>query len=400
MDYDKEERIRNSLFCKVLREALWGGEVFEVVSPAEYEQLHRELQEHAISDIPANILRRLPGLPKELYEVWRAETLTQIPLFLNYLQQQDSCIALLKMQGIPCAVLKGAASAKYYPIPEYRQMGDIDLLISPADKEKAHQALQECGYCKIECDRSVQAFKKDDLVVEIHTGFETHRNDALTEKISALLLNDLRKPTEIELLQYRFPTLSPECTGVLLLAHMAKHFEKELGFRQVIDWMLYADKVLTDEVWQNTMQKLLQSYQLEQFAVTVTAMCQRYFGLHTQKMTWCAQADPELCMELFEHIWKSGNMGRNLKGSHSGMAKILRRKSLWEMVSNLQERGFAKWEYAHQHPAARPFAWAYQIRFLLKLYFSSDFDRSLATVAEDRKWLVTAENLAERLHLQ
>lgn len=400
MDHDREERIRNSLFCKVLREALWGGEVFEEASPAEYEQLHKELQEHAISDIPANIIRQLPGLPRELYEIWRAETLTQIPLFLNYLQQQDSCIKLLKTEGIRCDVLKGAASASYYPIPEYRQMGDIDLLISPTDKEKTHWILQKCGYCKAEHDKSVQAFQKEDLVVEIHTGFETHRTDVLTEKISELLQRDLQQPTEIELLQYRFPTLSAECTGVLLLAHMAKHFEKELGFRQVMDWMLYADKVLTDVVWQQTMQKLFQSYHLEQFAITVTAMCQRYFGLHTQEMTWCAQADPKLCMELFEHIWKSGNMGRNLKGSRSGMAKILRRKNLWEMVSNLQERGLAKWEYAQQHPTARPFAWAYQIRFLLKLYFSSDFDRSLATVAEDRKWLAAAEDLAERLHLQ
>ena len=45
----------------------------------------------------------------------------------NIVIEQDRILKSLREVGIKVAVLKGTSAAKYYPNPEYRTMGDIDM---------------------------------------------------------------------------------------------------------------------------------------------------------------------------------------------------------------------------------------------------------------------------------
>ena len=48
--------------------------------------------------------------------------------------------------GIPYVILKGAASAAYYPDPIMRAMGDVDFLIDSEDVERTCKVLEEKGF--------------------------------------------------------------------------------------------------------------------------------------------------------------------------------------------------------------------------------------------------------------
>ena len=62
---------------------------------------------------------------------------------------------IMKNAGIPCSILKGFASALYYPDPLMRSMGDVDFLIDTDDFEKASDALKNNGYESAEKGREI-----------------------------------------------------------------------------------------------------------------------------------------------------------------------------------------------------------------------------------------------------
>ena len=107
------------------------------------------------------------------------------------------------------------------------------------------------------------------------------------------------------------------------------------------------------------MGSLFAQFGLEQFAVVVTAMCQRYFGLRTADITWTERADTALCEELFEHIYTMGNFGRKLEANGKSAAGMLRDRSLWQVLGSLQKVGLDNWALCHKHPWLKPFAWLY-----------------------------------------
>lgn len=58
-----------------------------------------------------------------------------------------SVVDLLDKRGIDYAVLKGLATAHLdYPVPEWRQIGDIDLLVSPASFAAAIELIERDGW--------------------------------------------------------------------------------------------------------------------------------------------------------------------------------------------------------------------------------------------------------------
>ena len=53
-------------------------------------------------------------------------------MMINYFQMEQFtrlCIKLLEKAGIPYVLLKGISLAAYYPQPEYRKLGDVDLYL-------------------------------------------------------------------------------------------------------------------------------------------------------------------------------------------------------------------------------------------------------------------------------
>ncbi len=63
---------------------------------------------------------------------------------LNYYQIEQftrRTLSLLLEHNISCILLKGISLANYYPVPEYRKLGDLDLYLpEPGDLAKAKKS--------------------------------------------------------------------------------------------------------------------------------------------------------------------------------------------------------------------------------------------------------------------
>lgn len=129
--------------------------------------------------------------------------------------------------------------------------------------------------------------------------------------------------------------------------------------RQILDWLMYVSKVLDDEFWNRAFKVEVLELGLETLAVTVTRMCQMYYGLR-EDIAWCRNADEKLCDRLLENIASSGNFGCN-NGTGKKVESIMVSFRQEGIFRHIQKAGEYNWKACQQHAWLRPFAWVYQI---------------------------------------
>lgn len=56
-----------------------------------------------------------------------------------------SIVSTLDAAGLPSILLKGQRNATFYPKPEYRTPGDIDLLVGAGTFDKVRECLKKAG---------------------------------------------------------------------------------------------------------------------------------------------------------------------------------------------------------------------------------------------------------------
>ena len=295
--------------------------------------------------------------PNEIQTKWQSKVSFETAHFIRILHSQAALYKLLKTSGIPMIVLKGTAAAQYYPIPSQRTAGDIDFLVPVEYIEEAKIILADNGYEIIDdplYPRHVDA-QKDGISFEMHRFFT---DDDSNVNIDGFILDGLSRAEEGQVYGVSFPMLPAVENGLVLLAHIAHHLRVGLGLRQAIDWMMYADKELNDNVWKNSFGCAAEKAGLSILAQTMTKMCQMYLGL-SNRITWCKGADEELCKTLLESFLSSGNFGRKRESG------IKVEKAVSYLKRNgfryLQHAGEFNWKAYHKHKWLKPFAWIYQI---------------------------------------
>lgn len=277
--------------------------------------------------------------------------------FFQYMYCQDELVSLFNEAGIPMAILKGSAAAVYYPEPYRRSMGDYDFIVPKEYFADAWDLLEHNGYVtKIKRNDKVERevpFFKHRREYELHYNFGDFNID-----ISKYVDEGLRSIETGKIDDYEFPMLPPLVNGLVLLTHISHHLHLGLGLRQVIDWMMYVDRVLDDEFWYSTFQPAVENLGLTTLAITATALCQNYLGLTPR--AWCQGADEELVDQLLEAVMTSGNFGIKT-GTGNNVETVTAAMKSHGVFYYLQLAGEHNWELYHRYHSLRPVAWLYQI---------------------------------------
>lgn len=289
-------------------------------------------------------------------------------IFHKLMREQKRVLALLEAESIPAVVLKGAAVCIYYPNPENRCMGDIDLLVLPEDFERAYDTLINAGCTRLESSpqyiRHIGMRTADGVEIELHSYFSSSDNDEQNAILDAALFQAIPRRVTAELCGYPVSMLPPLENGLVLLGHINQHLSTGLGLRQIIDWMVYVEKHLDDAAWENGFAEQAEKIGMKRLAMITTAMCQKYLGL-SGDIHWCS-FEP-VCDELMEYILSSGNFGTKENSFKQSIVSVIKhfRNPFHGMVT-AQKYGLINWEAATEHPWLRPFAWCYQLTHWFK----------------------------------
>ena len=339
-------------------------------SEAFWNQVYVEAQAQAVAGIIAPVMANHSEIPDSIRYRWSA---VQKPYAIRYTQmaagQNETC-KLLQQAGIPVVVMKGMAAAIYYPIPDYRTMGDVDLLVSPENYKSAVKLLEDNGY-ELKGEEESQyhtAFTRYKILYELHQSPAGVHRAEKGDAISEYILSGLEHIEINEIGQECFPILPWKQNGMELIWHIRQHLYNGLGLRHIVDWMMFVNYMLDDTRMAGYMHDL-KKCGLDYLAIVVTKMCQKYLGLPKEKNTWCDGADEELCDELMEFIMGQGNFG--VKALDEKTAKVLSGYSSPRiMLTKLQALGEANWKVLKKYPEMTPLAFIYggfyAVRTLMK----------------------------------
>ncbi|MBR2867787.1 MAG: nucleotidyltransferase family protein [Clostridia bacterium] len=270
---------------------------------------------------------------------------------------------IMENAGIPCVILKGYASALYYPDPLMRSMGDVDFLVDTDYLEKAGEVLKENGYTKADRNHDVHdIFLGKVCRCEMHfqpSGIPSGKVGVKVRKyLSDIFEKSEKKKTELG--EITVPSAFHH--GLIILLHMCHHLTGDgLGLRHLCDWAVFISSVGEDEFLQ-MFKAVLKDIGLWEFAKTMTYICREYLGCPATD--WSADADKELADIILIDIIIGGNFGQK-KADRSHESLLITNKDnkkttmLRQFFASANAIVYSNWKAAEKFRILLPFGWLF-----------------------------------------
>ena len=335
-------------------------------SGIDWQDVLNECRKQAIVPLFMDILPKLP-LDAATAAAWKKQIYSHVLWHQRIVNVQIELDRLLRAADIPYATLKGFAAAQYYENPIQRVMGDIDILVLPDDVKRALELLRQNRFAVEEDDRNSRhiGMTKAGVHIELHRYFcITENEDSIDVAINEMLSEGLHTSMRTIAISENDSSDPLICSvfdnklnGLILLYHIGQHLPSGLGYRQIIDFLLYSVRCLDDENWNNGFYSLAVAAQLDTLAKAVLRMGQMFFGV-TDSINWCKDIGDELPKELMEYVTQQGNFGRK-DGSVITHALNTTRGSIQNLLRFEQKIGLHYWKAARKYRILKPFAWIY-----------------------------------------
>lgn len=247
------------------------------------------------------------ALPQATKDSWKKVAYKEVGTYYRVCMAHAEICRLLEDNGLPTVILKGYASARYFPHPEYRAMGDVDFYVAPEDIERSRALLEANGYTD---DHRVgdhdHSYHKNGVHFELHFGVSGVPRGEEGEPFRRALATLLAERRQIETQFGEVYVPSDYHHGLILLLHTASHLlGGGLGLRHLCDWAAFVGS-FAEADFRKTFEASLRALQLWRFAQTLTRCCELYLALPVQ--SWTQGAD-EAAALLMDEFWTTGNFG-------------------------------------------------------------------------------------------
>lgn len=281
---------------------------------------------------------------------------------------------------IPFVCMKGIVFSAFYPIPELRSMGDIDIVIHPEDKETVDHILCDIlGYSRFVNNHAVWNYYQGipyRLEVEVHyhmfyeelanhfdyrSYFDHIWEHCHNEEVCGIQSDYLYVPDK----EFHF---------LYLMTHTAKHIiNNGSGFRAYADMALMARNCDLDWEWVG---KELEKLELLDFTRTCFTLCELWFQV---KMPLGGRSlDGSFFDIVTEKTFQDGVFGlENRQNAGAQTAKEIKRGKKGYLSSALKlniRRLFPSYEnlrlipwysFVNERPWLVPAAWVYRFFYCL-----------------------------------
>lgn len=225
-------------------------------------------------------------------------------------------VRLLAENDIPVVVLKGVSAARYYPVPEYRKSGDIDLLLlNPTQSEKAVSLLQKNG-CFLSEDEQNENHQivlrdKDGIAIELHVLLVEPFDAAETNAVLENLAREIPRHIEhVDIFGVPFPVLSDGYQAAALMLHALQHFLRAgFGLKLLVDFAALFSHSLSKEETEHFV-RIVNDFRITGFAETVLSSCVYFLGL-PEKQNPLRLCDRALCDRFLSDLLSAEEFGHS-----------------------------------------------------------------------------------------
>ena len=203
-------------------------------SEAEWNDVLLTAQEHAIEGVLLSAIERLSNEqrpPKMVLLQWIGSVQMLEANSLKIAEASETVIQYFRENGFACNILKGCAVASYYPQPERRQSGDVDVWVD-GGREKIYDFAR-----KFDKERKLYGVTYhhihfhliEDVHIEVHIWPSFLSSPLRNYRLHKFC--NLHRPT----METDKPSLAFD--RVFILLHAYQHFcGHGLGLRQIMDY--------------------------------------------------------------------------------------------------------------------------------------------------------------------
>lgn len=222
----------------------------------------------------------------------------------------------LKTNNIDGVVFKGCVSAKYYPNPNMRVLGDVDFWIKDRDINKVKTLFDSTFKLKNEHGNNHIAFVKETQankeVYELHTIIKGIPNNNIGDLIASYFDDILDRRMQLAINNDIVYVPSDFHHGLILLIHMVQHMTYEgIGLRHLCDWAVFVNSFSNDGFVELFKDKLVE-VGLWKYAQIITLVCINYLGMPMKE--WAVLSEDnidDILSEVIYDIFESGNFAQN-----------------------------------------------------------------------------------------
>ena len=290
----------------VLAQSLSGIE-YEIPEDTDWEALFQESKVQAVAPMVFScVAEKCKGT--DAFQEWKSVTMRSMQNNMRIQWQHDALHKMLTSHNIPYCVIKGCTSAKDYPDPLLRSLGDVDFLVPDEYWEQAKQLLVEDGFIASAEEPDFHlGFYKGRMVMEMHHepfGLKGEGAQALLEIVPELI----EKSTEIccDGATFRGPDAFGH--GIVILLHAYRHLtDTGVGVRHLCDWAAFVSG-FSDQEFINIFRERFEALGIWKLAQVFGATAHCYLG--TPYRSWMGKIDKEMCRMLMLDILNGGNFGR------------------------------------------------------------------------------------------
>ena len=327
-------------FLELVKVGLWGNGNLDIRidGTADWQEIYRLANEQSILGLVLAGLEHSDVKPlKQLLLQWIGEVqmIEQRNREMNVFIAE--LIENLRKNDIYAILVKGQGIAQCYEKPLWRSSGDVDLLLSDSNYQKAKGLLLPLGKMAEpeEIEKKHFAMSIDGWAIELHGTLYSGLFSKVERELDCLQEDtfyggQVRSWTNGQTLVF---LLKAENEVFYVFTHFLQHFYKEgVGLRQICDWcrLLYTYRdSLNYELLESRIKRAGLMSEWKAFG----ALAIEYLGFPRDSMPlldvrskkedvrWRKKAD-----RIMEFILKSGNMGHNRDMSHFSKYSYLIRK--------------------------------------------------------------------------
>ena len=349
-----------STLLQLISKALFGREI--VLQNQDWLEILKEAKNQAVVQLVDSVIDKSCLSPEEA-KPWKQAA--SVDIANNIRIDYNHSLLHEWMVGIPYVILKGAASASYYPTPTYRSMGDVDFLVREEDLTRAGKVLEENGLKPWNEEHiSHIVYRGPRMHYEMHFNLAGTPNGEAGDLVREYTKDIFEKAQEKALVNGVAMLPSPLHHGLILLLHTCHHMTGEgVGLRHLCDWAVFENS-FSDTEFRELYEDKLKRLGLWKFAQILTRTSIKYLGAYERE--W-AVADEEVVDSLMKDILSGGNFGKKDRNrsiqtmliserGKDGVGKI-------SMASEFLRSGngvvYHNWPESKKNKLLLPFGWVY-----------------------------------------
>lgn len=318
------------VFFSVLRTALWGHPLDIPEGFKDWGKVMKLAKTQALTGLVGDVMlttpRILNSLPEQAVAVLQEIPLNNMAMHTTLNNTLILVVTTLREHGIEPVLLKGQGIASYYPVPQLRQCGDIDLYVGEENYEKAYDVLLPL-VSEIDDKEKIWGWmhfhaKVGSALLEIHheleyafkqsykSLFRSRASSGLTENLVTIDFGGLKVKTP----EHNFNTF-------YVFYHLWRHYAASgVGLRQICDWMFLLN-ARREDVNLEYLDSFIKGMELMAPWQTFGCILVDYLGMPQHCFPFYNPAKRKKAARLLKMILKEGNFG------HSGSYSRVRRNS-------------------------------------------------------------------------